>query len=326
MPELPEVESIRRTFEPHLVGRTITAFASSWPRQVEPSVPALRTAIVGRTISALSRRGKLLVFSLDTGRHFLLHLRMSGRLEWAKSAAGDPHIRAAWQLDNHRRLLLCDARKFGRITLADDLADLDRRVGLEPLERSFTPAALAAVLRSRRRLLKPLLLDQSLIAGLGNIYTDEALHRAGLHPLTHSDRLSDQQIAALHEAIRYALRAGLRHNGTSIDWVYPGGRMQNHLAAYGRDGRPCRRCGATIELLRVGQRSTHICPVCQPAPRRRRRTARSGESTARNGRSRTTPRPRPYTPQRAARRAAPSRGPTRHRATRARACAESPAS
>jgi formamidopyrimidine-DNA glycosylase len=190
---------------------------------------------------------------------------MSGRLEWA----ADPekgkhrHIRATFELDDGNRLLFCDARKFGKIIYASDFAAATRHLGVEPLERSFTSAALANLLGNRSRQLKPLLLDQSVVAGLGNIYADEALFEARLHPASRSDGLTRAQVKSLRNAIRAVLRKGIEHNGTSIDWIYPEGGMERHLKAYGRTGLPCERCRTPIEALRIAQRGTHICPKCQ---------------------------------------------------------------
>jgi formamidopyrimidine-DNA glycosylase len=190
---------------------------------------------------------------------------MSGRLEWAADHARRPaHVRTAWELSGGERLFLCDSRKFGRLTHTRDLAAATADLGPEPLDHAFTVRALGTALRARRRRLKPLLLDQRVIAGLGNIYTDEALHRARLHPITLSSRLSDTDVRRLHRAVRDVLRLAIRKHGTSIDWIYPGGWMQRHLRVYGRTGQACRTCGALIEYLRIGQRGTHVCPVCQP--------------------------------------------------------------
>lgn len=271
MPELPEVETIVRNCRPRLEGRRIVAFETSWPKQVAPSVAAVRRAIVGRRVVRLGRRAKFIVFHLEPTGFLLVHLRMSGRFEWSRGDNGTPdHVRTVFTLDDGQRLLFCDARKFGRVTYADDLAVATAGLGVEPLSREFTPALLATLLRSRARQMKPLLLDQAVIAGLGNIYADEALFRARLHPLTPSSRLRSQQIAALHTAIRDVLREAIRRHGTSIDWIYPGGWMQKHLRVYGRTGEPCRECGTPIAALRVAQRGTHICPTCQPKPRIRR--------------------------------------------------------
>jgi formamidopyrimidine-DNA glycosylase len=265
MPELPEVETIVRRCRPRVEGRRIRAFASSWAKNAFPSVSHVRRGVVGRTVTRLGRRAKFIVFHMEDGGHLLVHLRMSGRLEWADQPGFRPeHIRAHWDLDDGRRLLFCDARKFGRIVYTRDLPATTAALGPEPLEPEFTPRVLARILRRRRRQLKPLLLDQTAIAGLGNIYTDEALHAAGLHPLTRADTLSDVQVRRLHAAIRRILRLAIRNHGTTIDWIYPGGWMQRRLRVYGRTDEPCCDCGTPIVALRVGQRSTHFCPRCQP--------------------------------------------------------------
>ncbi|MBK9128441.1 MAG: bifunctional DNA-formamidopyrimidine glycosylase/DNA-(apurinic or apyrimidinic site) lyase [Phycisphaerales bacterium] len=269
MPELPEVETFVRNFRPGLVGRRIVAFESHWKRNVRPREQVAARAMRGKQIEAVNRRGKLIVLHLSGGKVVLIHLRMSGRLEWGEPGAAEPrHVRAAWRLDSGRRLLLCDARKFGRIWVADDIAAAVGTLGPEPLDPHFTASALAARLAGRRRQIKPLLLDQSVVAGLGNIYTDESLFYARIHPLTRSDRLAPGQVRRLHAAIRRVLRTAIDRHGTTIDWIYPGGRMQRELAVYGRAGEPCRRCGALIVALRVGQRGTHVCPRCQPAAER----------------------------------------------------------
>jgi formamidopyrimidine-DNA glycosylase len=273
MPELPEVETTVRRFRPLLQGRRVIAFRTRWQRHAVPSVPAVRRGVVGRTIARVSRRGKYIVLVLDDGGHLLIHLRMSGRLEWAADHEQEPpHVRTLWEFEGGHRLLFCDARKFGRVVYTRNLATTTAGLGIEPLAREFTADALAALLRRRARQLKPLLLDQSVVAGLGNIYVDEALFRARLHPLTPSDHLSAAQAASLHEHIRALLREAIRHHGTTFDWVYPSGGMQTRLRVYGRTGEPCPVCHTPIEYLRVGQRGTHICPRCQPAngdPRRK---------------------------------------------------------
>jgi formamidopyrimidine-DNA glycosylase len=282
MPELPEVETIVRALRHEIVGRRITDFDSRWRSHVSPRFELVRRALRGRRVLALERRAKLIVFHLDDGRALLVHLRMSGRFDWGRAGAPEPrHVRALWSLDDGRRLLFCDARKFGRIMLADDAALATGDLGPEPLDDAFTPAVLAAALRARRRQLKPLLLDQRVIAGLGNIYADESLFYAGLHPLTRSDRLSDGHIRDLFRAIRRVLRHAIDRHGTTIDWIYPSGEMQHHLAVYGRTGEPCRRCRTPIVALRVAQRGTHICPRCQP--RRLGRTRGGRRRTRKTG-------------------------------------------
>ncbi len=264
MPELPEVETIVRAYRPRLEGRRIVAFTSHWPKNVSPGAAQVRRSLAERTVVGLIRRGKYIVFHLDDGGCLLVHLRMSGRFEWAADHDCPPrHVRATWTLDDGNRLLFCDARKFGLIIYTRDFAAATAALGPEPLSRGFTAELLGRLLRGRRRQLKPLLLDQSLIAGLGNIYADEVLFRAGLHPLQRSDGLTNEQVRRLHQAIRHVLRLAIRHRGTTFDWVYAGGGMQERLQVYGRTGEPCRQCGSPIEHLRVAQRGTHVCPCCQ---------------------------------------------------------------
>ncbi len=267
MPELPEVETIVRHHRPRLEGRRITRYVSRWAKQAEPSVAAVRRGIVGKQITRLRRRAKFIVADLDGGcGHLLIHLRMSGRLEWAADtpSGGRRHVRATFDLDDGSQLLFCDARKFGKIIYTTDFETTTAHLGVEPLERTFTVAAFERLLRGRARQLKPLLLDQSIVAGLGNIYVDETLFQAGLHPVTRSDELSSVQIRRLRREIRAVLRTAIRHEGTSFDAVYPSGGMERHLKVYGRAGLPCRRCQTPIEALRIAQRGTHVCPKCQP--------------------------------------------------------------
>jgi formamidopyrimidine-DNA glycosylase len=277
VPELPEVETIVRRFRPLLAGRRITAFDSRWTRQLSPGLAAVRRGCVGRRIARLGRRGKFIVFQLAPSGYLLVHLRMSGRFEWGANCDCEPdHLRAIWTFEGSQRLLFCDPRKFGRIIFAPELTTATADLGVEPLSRAFTVSKLTELLRQHHRRLKPLLLDQRIIAGLGNIYTDEALFRAGLHPLTGSDRLRPPQIAALHAAIRSVLREAIRYQGTTFDRAYAGGGMQQQLAVYGRKGQPCPNCGAAVQYARLGQRGTHFCPRCQPrrgrrAPAMRRR-------------------------------------------------------
>ncbi len=276
MPELPEVETTVRRFRPRLEGRVIEAFGCRWAPQAQPSVRAVRAGVVGRQVRRLWRRGKYLVADLaapggDDAGCLLIHLRMSGRLEWADDRVQPlpRHARSWWDLGGSGRLVLCDARKFARVWYVRSAGQVVGRLGVEPLERGFTARRLGRLLRGRSRQLKPLLLDQSVVAGLGNIYVDEALFAAGLHPTASSRDLSDDQVARLHTAIRQVLRRAIRHNGTSFDAVYPEGGMERYLKVYGRAGQQCPRCRATIERIVVAQRGTHVCPVCQPPPRRK---------------------------------------------------------
>lgn len=273
MPELPEVETIARALRPELVGRTILRADLRWARTLAaPSVSKFKQQIEGQVIRAVGRRAKFLNLQLEA-YNLLIHLRMSGDLRLKKGKIRpEKHDRLILTLSPRGRgqplhLVFTDPRKFGRVWLTDDLDRILGALGPEPLEAAFTARWLYANLLARRRQLKPLLLDQSFIAGLGNIYTDEVLHRARLHPLALSDSISEAQAADLHRAIRRVLNEGIRRNGASIDWVYRGGDFQNHFRVYGRTGQPCPVCGTTIQRLVIGQRSTHVCPNCQPIKR-----------------------------------------------------------
>ena len=268
MPELPEVETIRQRLRrgpPSLVGQRIERVSLRWPRHiVAPSVSTFRRRMRGRTIQEVERRGKFVLFPLDEGV-LAIHLMMSGDLRLAEpDAPRERFDHTVFLLESGWQLRFSDSRKFGRVFLLRDSDELLGHLGPEPLSDGFDAAALGRVLSARHRPLKPLLLDQSAIAGIGNIYADEALHRAKLHPLRRSDSLSRAETGALWRGIRQALEAGLRHNGASIDWVYRGGDFQNHFEVYGRAGEPCPRCGTAIIRIMVGQRSTHLCLSCQP--------------------------------------------------------------
>jgi formamidopyrimidine-DNA glycosylase len=267
MPELPEVETIVRRLRPVLVGQRILGCELIWKRSlVTPSPRKFEREIIGQEIREVSRRAKFLDLRLDV-EHLILHLRMSGALYVvAGLTRPDVHDRLLLHLSGDASLVFHDPRKFGRVWLVEDPAAVLARIGPEPLSETFTPDGLYAALRDRRRLLKPLLLDQSFVAGLGNIYTDEALHLARLNPLRRSDSLSPAEAAGLYRAIRTTLEEGIRRNGASIDWVYRGGQFQNQFRVYRRAGQPCPVCGTPIERLLVGQRGTHFCPNCQPVP------------------------------------------------------------
>jgi formamidopyrimidine-DNA glycosylase len=273
MPELPEVETIARALKhggrggPALLDRRIRVARLLWARTLATPAPrSFHARIRGQVIRTISRRGKFLRLGLDRDV-LLFHLRMTGDV--VALAPGDPrppYCRLLLTCADGARLAFDDARKFGRVWLVADEREVLDDLGPEPLDPGFRAEHLYRGLHARRRLLKPLLLDQTFLAGLGNIYTDEALHRAGLHPLTPSDVLTREQATLLWRSIRRTLRTGIRRNGTTIDWAYRGGDFQTQLRAYGRTGLPCPACGAPIERLLVGQRGTHICPKCQPWP------------------------------------------------------------
>ena len=272
MPELPEVETIARKLGPELTGRTIREADLRWSRTLAtPSPKKFREQVTGQKIMGVSRRAKYFILHLsslrpDSGQAFtlLIHLRMSGDLLVRNSTIRpEKHDRLVLKLSGGKSLAFNDTRKFGRVWLTAEPEEILGKLGPEPLGADFTPEWLYAALRGKRRQLKPLLLDQTFLAGLGNIYTDEALHIAKLHPLGMSDSVSLKQARALYEAIRRVLEEGIRRNGASIDWVYRGGEFQNYFRVYDREGEPCPVCGTQIQRLVVGQRGTHICPKCQ---------------------------------------------------------------
>jgi formamidopyrimidine-DNA glycosylase len=269
MPELPEVESIVQRLREGkgtvpLPGKKITRVSLRWPRHiVQPSASTFRKRIKNRTITDVRRRGKFLVFPLDKGT-LLIHLRMSGDLYLCPAdEIRGPYEHTIFYLDDSWQLRFSDARKFGLIYYVQDPGPILDHLGPEPLDPAFTAKELAVRLKRHHRMLKPLLLDQKFLAGLGNIYTDEALHFAGIHPRTRSDSLSQDEVEKLWHGIQTTLREGLRQNGASIDWVYRGGNFQNHFRVYQRTGEPCPTCSTPIERIVVGQRGTHICPHCQ---------------------------------------------------------------
>jgi formamidopyrimidine-DNA glycosylase len=264
MPELPEVETIARKLKPDLIGRTILSADLRWSRTLaSPSPKKFREQIKGQKIVDVGRRAKYLNIQL-TDFNLLIHLRMSGDL-FIKDSTIKPekHDRLRLKLSNNRSLIFNDTRKFGRAWLTSDPEQVLGSLGPEPLSMGFTQQWLHIALHKKHRQLKPLLLDQTFLAGLGNIYTDEALHIAKLHPLAASDSVTANQAEALREAIRAVLKEGIRRNGASIDWVYRGGEFQNHFRVYDREGKPCPVCGTKIVRLVVGQRGTHICLKCQ---------------------------------------------------------------
>jgi formamidopyrimidine-DNA glycosylase len=276
MPELPEVETIARALRqggrlldgkpaPSILQRPVQSAHLLWERSLAVPAPAeLQSRLPGQAIVDVSRRGKFLALHL-TRDTLLVHLRMSGDLFALPVGEGLPdYTRFYADLEGNLRLVFNDARKFGRLWLVSDPQQILGGLGPEPLDESFTADDLYDLLHARRRQLKPLLLDQTFLAGLGNIYADEALHLAGLHPLRDSAGISREEATRLWNAIRQVLEEGIRRNGASIDWVYRGGDFQNSFRVYQRTGEPCPVCGTPIERITVGQRGTHFCPHCQP--------------------------------------------------------------
>lgn len=276
MPELPEVETIANGLRqgrsepagaahPPLPGMRIQGVRLLWERTLaEPSPADFAARLPGQAFEHIGRRGKFLLAQLSQDT-LIIHLRMSGDLLVEPLEAPlPPHHRLVLALENGWRLALNDTRKFARAWLVQDPQTVLGKLGPEPFDPALTPQAFHALLQRTRRQLKPLLLDQGVLAGLGNIYTDEALYLAGLHPLRAANSVSSQEAARLLEAIRGVLQAGIRLHGASIDWVYRGGDFQNHFMVYQRTGMPCKTCGTPVQRVVVGQRGTHFCPSCQP--------------------------------------------------------------
>ncbi len=274
MPELPEVETVRRRLEPVLVGRRFERVEIRDSRLVRPYEPAeVAAELDGERVAAVERRGKYLIVRFETGRVLLIHLRMTGSLRHAAGGRlqDDPHRRAVVRLDDGSDVAYRDVRRFGTWQLLEP-GELDpyltARVGDEPLEPSFTAARLGQRLAGRRAPVKAALLDQRTLAGMGNIYVDEALWRARIHPLRLAQSLDSAELRRLHRAVRAALEHGIARQGSTLrDYALPdggSGSMQDEFRVYGRGGEPCDRCGTPIAKTRVAGRGTWFCPVCQP--------------------------------------------------------------
>ncbi len=273
MPELPEVETICIALRnggrggESIIGRRVKESHILWEGSLtEPTPIEFRERLHGQKIEDVRRRGKFIMLILS-GNTLLIHLRMSGDVVIeGQTELVAPHHRMMLDLDGGIRLAFNDTRKFGRIWLVADPQTVIGNLGPEPLNGDFTSQDLHQMLHAHRRQLKPLLLDQSFIAGLGNIYTDEALHRAKLHPLLISNTINMSQAERLWSSIRAVLEEGILRQGASIDWIYRGGDFQNYFAVYQRTGDPCPNCGEPIQRILVGQRGTHYCVHCQPPP------------------------------------------------------------
>jgi formamidopyrimidine-DNA glycosylase len=295
MPELPEVETVVRQLEPEVEGHTIERLEVLDPRWSRPVAPErLGEAVSGARIERLGRRGKYILMGLDGARTLVMHLRMTGnlilregevvidpsegrRLYESERSTEERHLRARFLLDDGRELWFTDPRRFGEAFLIEDakLGERFARLGVEPFSAEFTPTALMAMAAGRTAPLKSFLLDQSRIAGVGNIYADEALFRAELHPLSPAGSMKPEHGEALRDAVVAALEAGIDAGGSSIDDYRDArgerGTMQEEFLVHTREGKDCPRCGGTIERIVVGGRSTYFCPSCQVKLRRRPR-------------------------------------------------------
>ena len=268
MPELPEVETISRRLAACLPGLTVRSLRVDDAMVSEQSEAELRKLLKGRRVRCLRRRGKYLI--VDFGEALLIvHLRMTGQLVFkAEDSARRPRFTIAFDPDTD--LFFYDTRRFGRVWgLTPDQEDqFFAKLGVEPLSADFTPALLRSLAQNRRAPLKSFLIDQRHIAGIGNIYADEALFRARLHPLREAGSVGPREARRLHAAIQEVLQLGIEHEGSSIEsFIDPAGRrgsFQEILNVYGRSGQPCRVCGTPVERIVVGGRGTHSCPHCQP--------------------------------------------------------------
>ncbi len=298
MPELPEVETVVRQLEPEVEGRRIERLEvldERWARPVPPL--ELEAAVSAGTVERLGRRGKYILLGLDGGRTLVMHLRMTGnlilregeemldpsegrRLYESERSTEERHLRARFVLDDGRELWFTDPRRFGEAFLIDDdgLEERFARLGVEPFSPEFTPAALGEMAAGRTAPLKSFLLDQSGVAGVGNIYADEALFRAELHPLSPAGSMKPEHAEALRDAVVAALEAGIDAGGSSIDDYRDArgerGSMQDEFLVHTREGEDCPRCGGTIVRIVVGGRSTYFCPGCQVRLRRRPKRGR----------------------------------------------------
>lgn len=272
MPELPEVETMANGLRsgsldtPPLPGMRFLSARALWARSIaEPGAEEFERRIAGQVVETIGRRGKFMVFKLSRDT-MLVHLRMTGELLVERSDFPlAPHHRVVMELEGGFRLSFNDARKFGRIWLTREPGRVLGKLGPEPLDPAFEAVQFYQRLQATHRQIKPLLLDQGFLAGMGNIYVNEALFLTRIHPLQLSHTLSEVQAARLLDNIRLVLQEGIQHHGASIDWAYRGGDFQNYFRVYDRAGEACPRCGTTIELIYVGQRGSHYCPACQQA-------------------------------------------------------------
>jgi formamidopyrimidine-DNA glycosylase len=287
MPELPEVETIRRQLAALVAGRTVVEAEVLDPLWCAPRAPAeIERELRGSRIEALGRRGKYLITELEQDRFLVMHLRMTGNLVWVpaeEDTSGRPHLRVRLVLDSGDRLLFVDMRRFGTGIVLHGRDELDgylgSRLGPEPLDEAFTTDVLKRQAAGRKAPVKAFLLDQGRVAGIGNIYADEALFRARIHPLKPAGRLRRDELERLREGIVASLEAGIDAAGASIDrYRHVDGRrgaMQERFLVHRREGEPCPRCGTPVVKLRAAGRGTYICPHCQRPPRRARTAARA---------------------------------------------------
>lgn len=272
MPELPEVETVARGLRTRLIGRTVTRVIIQWAGSIGAPDPGMFVQrLTGKTVISVDRRGKWILVKVSDGQTLLVHLRMTGQLLLeAIDCAEDEYTRVVLYLDSGERLRFSDMRKFGRLILTDNPSDVLGELGPEPLADEFTVARFERMLSNRRGRIKSLLLNQRFLAGLGNIYVNEALWKAHIHPLRSGDSLSFEEVERLYRAIRSVLRAAIVEGGTTLENGNfkrangKAGEFASQLLVYDRGGEPCGCCGTPIERITVGQRGTYFCPRCQP--------------------------------------------------------------
>ena len=286
MPELPEVETIVRELRRHVVGKTIAAVRLLWPRTVEGSKSEFRRRLRGMTVAAVSRRGKYIGLEGEDGAFFTIHLRMTGKLVGELDDADRKHLRVQFTFRDGTVLFFVDARKFGRLRLWPCRAESCPGLGPEPLRPSTVLAALGGLRTTRA--IKTVLLDQTVLSGIGNIYADEALFASRIHPLTPASGLNDAQRHCLASAIPRVLRQAIHRRGTTLRNYRTiedkSGKNQEHLNVYGRAGLACFSCGTPVEKIRISGRSSHFCPRCQKQvanPKKRSRGSKFGVRSSR---------------------------------------------
>ena len=272
MPELPEVETIVNSLRSHVLGRIIAGIVIRDTRPVQRvTLEEFCQRLTGRRIEGLERRGKYIIFVLSQGENMIVHLRMTGALLW-NPAGPESFSRLEFTLDDGSSLVYTDVRRFGTFNLAKNPQEIVGKLGIEPLGNKFTLPALNAYLESRSTPVKSALLNQERIAGIGNMYADEALFAAGIHPLRPSNSLNQREIAALHRSVRSVLKRAVENKGASIrNYRCPdgaAGRAHEEFAVAHRGGQPCPRCSTPVARIVVGQRGTYFCPKCQGALRK----------------------------------------------------------
>lgn len=268
MPELPEVETLKNELKPYVLGQVIESVSVAWENMVQgASCGEFCTSVKGRRVESLSRRGKYLIFNLDNAEKLIIHLRMSGSLLISTNENEPKYVRAAFTFNNGSKMYFCDPRKFGKMRLVKDGHEMFARLGPEPLEEDFTAEVLRERLKNRSIPIKTALLDQSIVAGVGNMYADEALFEAGIYPLSIAGEISGEDVKKLYRAIRKVLRKAIMDKGASIsNYFHPDGsegKAQNSFKVAHRRGENCVKCSTPLGWQKVRGRGTYFCPKCQ---------------------------------------------------------------